>query len=298
MTNDMVSVVIPTHNRAEFLGTAIRSALGQSNVDVEVIVVDDASTDSTNEVLEGFGDQIRVLRLDKNVERGAARNLGVALAKGKTVAFLDSDDAWAPEKLAAQLCLVGDGEPVVTGIEYVDREGRPTGRRYSPPPSAPRQVFVKNQYLGSASSLLIGREVFLASGGFPEDRRLQGSEDWLLLQLLAQAGHEMRVVDRPLTRRRIHGDNDTGSAAAVERARWAAVEWMERRGIVNSAGADRVRAIAATVIGRMYAAEGNLPEALSWVRRAFHYGGMRQGISAVMLSLLSGAAAHLRPRQR
>lgn len=298
MTHDMVSVVIPTHNRAEFLGAAIRSALGQSNVEVEVIVVDDASTDSTNEVLEGFGDQIRVLRLDKNVERGAARNLGVALAKGKTVAFLDSDDVWMPGKLAAQLCLVGDGEPVVTGIEYVDREGRPTGRRYSPPRSAPRQVFVKNQYLGSPSSLLVGKEVFLASGGFPEDRRLQGSEDWLLLQLLAQAGHEMRVVDRPFTRRRIHGDNDTGSAAAVERARWAAVEWMERQGIVNSAGADRARAIAATVIGRMYAAEGNLPEALSWVRRAFHYGGMRQGISAVMLSLLSGAAAYLRPRHR
>ena len=99
-----LSVVIPTWNRAHLVCEAISSALNQRPGEVEVIVVDDASSDNTVELInETFGDCIRVLSLAKRGGAGAARNAGVAIARGEFVAFLDSDDVWLPGKLEAEL---------------------------------------------------------------------------------------------------------------------------------------------------------------------------------------------------
>jgi glycosyltransferase involved in cell wall biosynthesis len=99
-----LSVVIPTWNRAHLVCDAIDSALNQRPGHVEVIVVDDASTDETTEVVTRiYGNWIRLLRLTDRGGAGAARNAGVALARGEFVAFLDSDDVWLPEKFDAEL---------------------------------------------------------------------------------------------------------------------------------------------------------------------------------------------------
>jgi glycosyltransferase involved in cell wall biosynthesis len=98
----MLTVVIPTWNRAHVVCDAIDSALNQG--DVEVIVVDDASSDNTTELVTRiYGDRIRLLRLKDRSGAGAARNAGVALARGEFVAFLDSDDVWLPGKLEAEM---------------------------------------------------------------------------------------------------------------------------------------------------------------------------------------------------
>ena len=100
----LLSVIIPTWNRAHLVCDAINSALNQCPGDVEVIVVDDASTDNTAGLLaETYGNGIRVLRRETRGGAGAARNAGVALASGEFVAFLDSDDVWLPGKFAAEL---------------------------------------------------------------------------------------------------------------------------------------------------------------------------------------------------
>ena len=102
MKTPLLSVVIPTWNRAQLVGDAIRSVLAQGAV--EVILVDDASTDSTVELLESeFGDRIRLLRLEHRRGPGGARNAGARLALGEFVAFLDSDDVWLPGKFDAEL---------------------------------------------------------------------------------------------------------------------------------------------------------------------------------------------------
>jgi glycosyltransferase involved in cell wall biosynthesis len=99
-----LSVVIPAWNRAHLVCDAINSALNQRPGEIEVIVVDDASTDNTAEsVTRIYGDWIRLLRLKERSGAGAARNAGVALARGEFVAFLDSDDVWLPGKLDAEL---------------------------------------------------------------------------------------------------------------------------------------------------------------------------------------------------
>ena len=97
-----VSVVIPTYNRARYVTKAIESVLAQSYTNREIIVVDDGSTDDTQAVLLPYADRIRTIH-QTNSGPGAARNAGIQAARGRWIAFLDSDDEWSPRKLAGQM---------------------------------------------------------------------------------------------------------------------------------------------------------------------------------------------------
>lgn len=101
----LVSAVIPTYNRARVVSEAIDSVLGQTYPHVEVIVVDDGSTDDTLEMLKSYGDRIRLVS-QENRGPAAARNRGVAASRGEIIAFLDSDDLWLPTKLERQVELL------------------------------------------------------------------------------------------------------------------------------------------------------------------------------------------------
>ncbi len=97
-----ISVVLPVFNGAQFIGNAIQSVLKQSVRDFEVIVVDDGSTDGTEKVVRQYSDGIRY-HFQGNQGAGVARNIGVSLAQGEWIAFLDADDTWYPDKLKIQL---------------------------------------------------------------------------------------------------------------------------------------------------------------------------------------------------
>jgi len=99
--NPLISVVMPTHNSAQFVADAVRSVLAQTYSPVELIVVDDGSTDETLKVLEPFRTRIKCVR-QPNRGPSAARNRGIRESRGELIAFLDSDDQWLPEKLARQ----------------------------------------------------------------------------------------------------------------------------------------------------------------------------------------------------
>ena len=101
-----VSVVIPSYNREQFIARAVHSVLAQEGCALEVIVVDDASTDTTVAAVQAIEDsRIRIVRLDRNRGAAAARNAGVRAATAPYIAFLDSDDYWLPEKLKTQIQL-------------------------------------------------------------------------------------------------------------------------------------------------------------------------------------------------
>src|SRR5215207_4189569 len=115
-----VSVVLPTYNRAPLLGRSIRSVLGQSYGDFELLVIDDGSTDGTAGVVAAFGDpRVRYVPLARNTGAGAARNVGIRMSRGRFMAFQDSDDEWLPSKLAKQLSAFGRG-PSGLGVVYSD----------------------------------------------------------------------------------------------------------------------------------------------------------------------------------
>lgn len=116
MAAPRVSVIIPTHNRANLLPTAIHSALAQTVTDIEVIVVDDGSSDNTQQVLAGFKDpRVRCLRNSPGKGAAGARNAGIAAATGEYIAFLDDDDQWFVEKLTRQLAAL-EAAPAGTGL--------------------------------------------------------------------------------------------------------------------------------------------------------------------------------------
>ena len=115
-----VSVILPTYNRAHQVGRAIQSVLDQTYQDFEIIVVDDASTDNTEEVVQGFTDErVGYIRQKENAGAGAARNIGIQLSQGDYIAFQDSDDEWLPEKLEKQIEVFKTVSAKV-GVVYTD----------------------------------------------------------------------------------------------------------------------------------------------------------------------------------
>src|SRR5688572_27262369 len=102
--NSLISVVIPTFNRAHLISEAIESVLAQSYPNWELIIVDDGSTDETQSLIRNFSDtRIRYFRIEHSGSFGTVRNFGIQASKGEYIAFLDSDDIWDPMKLEKQL---------------------------------------------------------------------------------------------------------------------------------------------------------------------------------------------------
>ncbi|HOX09515.1 MAG TPA: glycosyltransferase family A protein [Candidatus Omnitrophota bacterium] len=185
----MVSVVIPTYNRAGYLKEAVGSALAQTHKDTEVIVVDDSSTDGTGSVAASFGDSIRYI-LQDNRERGAARNSGIRISKGEYVAFLDSDDLWLPEHLESCLraCESSGAEVSYSGSYVIDESGGTIGKlaasSFGKDPL--REIVAGYSSRGcNASSCIVKKSAFGKAGYFSEKRELSGSEDWEMWARLA-----------------------------------------------------------------------------------------------------------------
>src|SRR5690348_2664864 len=128
----LVSVIIPTYNRARLVGRAIQSVLAQTYRDIEVIIVDDGSVDDTRAVVQAFGPRVRYF-YQENAGVTAARNLGMGNARGEFLAFLDSDDAWAPWKVESQLAALSchaEAGLVWTDMSALDPHGRVLSDRY------------------------------------------------------------------------------------------------------------------------------------------------------------------------
>ena len=195
----VVSVVIPTYNRAHLVGRAIQSVLRQTYSDFELIVVDDGSTDNTVEVVEAYQDpRIRLIRLARNYGVSRARNEGIQAARGEWVAFLDNDDEWLPRKLELQMARFRETDDpritVVYGRGY--RRYGESAELKLPPPRVFFEGDVFDHLLGSwspgASGFVVRRSSLLGVGGFDEE--LAGSEDWDLWLRLAKAGHHFAAV--------------------------------------------------------------------------------------------------------
>jgi glycosyltransferase involved in cell wall biosynthesis len=198
----LVTVVIPTRDRAHLVGRAVRSALAQTLPGLEVVVVDDGSADATAAAVAALGDaRVRLLRRERPGGPSAARNAGIRAARGRWVAFLDSDDEWLPDKLARQLALAGEPGtgPAVLWCQAWLADGL-TGRRDRLVRSAPHPELFDRRAHGDvtmlASTLVASREALEAAGGFDETLRLGAEHD--LCMRLAEAGHRFAGVTAPL----------------------------------------------------------------------------------------------------
>ena len=180
--NPLVSVILPTHNRVQLLGRAIYSVLNQTFTGLELIVVDDGSTDSTQEFLHSIADpRLRIVTLESRKGATAARNVGISSAKGAFIAFQDSDDEWFPEKLASQLEVFEKSTPhvdvVACGFWRQNGEMREyiPGKRFKNLEGNVYASLIWENFIGTPS-LLVNRKCFDRAGFF--DERIPRFQDW------------------------------------------------------------------------------------------------------------------------
>lgn len=202
------SVVVPTRNRRDLLATTLRSVVGQRDVDIEVIVVDDASSDGTSQAVAALDHpRLRIIRHVAPVGPNAARNRGAREAGGRWLAFVDDDDLWAPDKLTRQLHAAEAGGRDWAYAGSVNVNERLEVVHGIPPPS-PAQVMAAlrrfNPIPASASNVVIRRTTFAAAGAFNES--LRTCEEWDLWIRLAVSGPPAWVPS-PLVAYRMHPGN-------------------------------------------------------------------------------------------
>ena len=207
----LVSVIMASYNHAPYVGEAVATVLQQTAGDLELIVVDDASTDGTADVVAGFDDpRVKLIRQQQN-RAVHPRNLALGMARGSYLAIQNSDDAWAPDKLARQLEYLHSNPGCVacfSGVELVDESGnRARGtwaeNVYTTQNRSSAQWLRHFFFHGTnlpLTSVLMRTDVLAELGGFRAS--LIGVSDYDLWVRLAARG-ELHIIDAPLTRVRI-----------------------------------------------------------------------------------------------
>ena len=205
--NPLISVIIPAFNHEEFIGEALDSVLDQTYRNLEVIVVDDGSTDNTKEVLKRYEEEIKYI-YQQNRGVSSARNRGIAISRGEFIAFLDADDIWLPEKLEVQLNLMeGEGSIGLVGCgRYgMDYSGNTMegllGKNYSNHVEFLNQLLIGNIFRGGSTGAFVKKECFEKVGLFDESMRF--GEDWDMWIRIAKL-YKVRFVDKPMVKVRQH----------------------------------------------------------------------------------------------
>ncbi len=271
----MISVIIPTYNRAEYLKQAIDSVLAQTFKAFEIIVVDDASTDNTKDIISAYGDRVRYVYQD-NKERAAARNRGIAAAEGKFVAFLDSDDIWMPAHLSECYKTITKNKRsgfVYSGSYSADEKGRVLSRMKAVPLKGDALYYMMSEFSSggcNASSCLIKKELFDTAGYFNEDRELSGSEDWEMWVRAASAA-EVFFTGRYTVKIRNHDNQTSVNTERMARSMTKAMETVyENKELLPRIAKLKKRAYSSVyvIISINYYAAGDMRSARGYLRKA------------------------------
>jgi len=224
----LVSVIMPSFNHARYLEDAVRSILGQTEPDLELLIVDDASTDNSRELtgrLAKEDERIRPLYRDVNGGISPARNDGLRAAQGEYLALADADDIWLPHKLEKQLNLLSSfpgADIAYSDSRIIDGEGRETGALFSDRFPIPgngtgnllNTLSVRNFI--NVQTGLVRRSVIKEENYFDPDFRW--AEDWLFWLRLARTS-QFVYSPEPLGLYRVHGGNSDARISAPERYR-------------------------------------------------------------------------------
>lgn len=221
-SNPTVSVVLPTYNRGDIIGNSIKSVLNQTFDDFELIIVDDASTDETDDVVGSFeDDRIEYLKHDKNEGAPAARNTGIEASRGDYVAFQDSDDEWLPSKLAKQMRVFQDS-PAAVGVVYTGmrrvRNGESVYLPYSGVEKAEGDIHrsLREQNFISTQASAVRKKCFDRVGDFDEDA--WPLSDWELWLRISEH-FQFKLVGETLVTSQVRSDSISDNQRALAEAR-------------------------------------------------------------------------------
>jgi glycosyltransferase involved in cell wall biosynthesis len=295
MSSADVAVVIAAYNHARFLPAAIDSALGQTHVPAEIVVVDDGSTDATAEAAAPYASKVRYLK-QENAGARAARNAGLDATRSEWVAFLDADDWWDRDALRRLLASF-DGETGIAAPAYqpVDVNGEPNGPLWTK--RTPGRFMTTEGLLtrdADVPGCVYRREVFARCGRFDPALRVAGDYEMFLR---ASTRFRIRFVPEALLYKREHGSNLSAATLPRLTAHLACIRAFLARepawAAKNPAAARRGEAKALERLARAQAREGS-HDAAATARSALRLSPFSPKLW--WLALAPGSYARLRPR--
>ncbi|MEO0835337.1 MAG: glycosyltransferase [Cyanobacteria bacterium J06642_3] len=191
MNQPLVSVIIPCFNAEQFLSEAIESILAQTYPRIEIIVIDDGSTDGSLEIIKSYGDRL-IWRTGANKGGNYARNLGFTLSQGDYIQYLDADDYLLPEKIAKQVrCLQGSADVVYSDWQHLvhqaDGSSFLDAIRICGPKTDFLESLLANERWSNLTPILFSREIVIQSGGWDESLTAAQDRDFLISVALTKA---------------------------------------------------------------------------------------------------------------
>ncbi len=231
----LISIIIPTYNHADFLEKALKSVLSQTYNNWEAIIIDNHSTDETYDVLRKFNDpRFKFLKINNNGVLAKSRNLGIKEAKGEWIAFLDSDDWWKVNKLEfclneinEKVDLVYHNLEVVHKSKSLFRKKNYKGRKLKKP--ILKDLLISTIKYGNPigqSSVLVRKSILQKIGGMNEDKSLVGSEDYNTWLRVSEITDQFKYLNKNLGSILIHDKNVSNKDMSIPQRR-ALLDFMD-----------------------------------------------------------------------
>ena len=203
MVSGLVSIIMPSWNTDKFIGESIKCVIDQTYQNWELLIVDDCSSDNTDEVVGGFlsDKRIKYFKNEKNCGAALARNRALREAQGEWIAFLDSDDLWMPEKLDKQISFMKEHEYVLSYTEYekIDEENKPLNIHVTGPDIVNRRKMYNYDYIGQLT-MMYSAEHF----GLIQIKDIKKNNDYAIrLQLFKKPGTEAHLLKENLAKYRV-----------------------------------------------------------------------------------------------
>lgn len=210
----LISIILPAYNAEKTLAESVNSVLAQTYDKIELVIIDDGSTDGTKALAEAFSEKdsrVRVLSNEVNIGVLKTRLRGVRSAMGQWIAFIDSDDLWNRDKLKKQMTLLQETESVLsyTGSGYIDLNGNALSWVLHVPSEVTFKGLLKQNII-SNSSVLVKKDIFLKYSPFSEDHR-DMHEDFACWLLILKGKYNVCGIDEPLITYRVHRKSMTGN---------------------------------------------------------------------------------------
>ena len=301
----LVSVVVPARNAATTIARALDSVLGQDYRPIEVLVIDDASTDATARIVAAYASpEVRLLAVDRHRGAAGARNIGIAAARGDIIAFQDSDDEWRPGKLRRQVAQLQSDPALVfaaCGTRFIHADGHDLGPLFdgqqpTQGDQAWRGLLARNTI--ATPCVVVRREHLLAEGGFDEGLTVAEDQDlWIRLAMRGRLGY---IADPLVLVHQVVGSVSGVGTAFGYRQQLALTMPMVQRHLA-SRRADLSRREVRRILGERWGRIG---------RSAYTYGRHADGLRLILRASLMGfepgrnawfllsAAPFLRPVKR
>lgn len=227
----LISVVIPTYNHARYLGRSLQSLLNQTFTEWEAVVIDNHSTDNTDEIMSGFTDKrIRYIKMHNNGIIAASRNAGIRAAKGDWIAFLDSDDWWRSDKLQVCFEYIHDNiDLIYHDLEIVSDHRRLFRKKAIKSWQVKRPVLIDLMVKGNAiatSSVIVRRKILMGLDCMDESPDMVASEDYNMWLRIARVSEGFKYVSKRLGFYQLHNQGMSRKDMSVP-VRRAVAEYMD-----------------------------------------------------------------------